>query len=165
MKRGIVFWIWGISLAYLIYQAAAGYSALPERVASHFAMDGTPNGWMSRTMCYGIFIGVALVTNIWPLLGRWMVTAAPGFLNLPNKAYWLETSERTTRLADVTENHLAGTMALTNLLLTFAFQVIYQYNTTQQLPVLWPIWTVVVATVVFGLWYPRSALKVPKSSH
>lgn len=43
--------------------SAALYSRLPERMAVHFAVDGTPNGWMSRALA-AIFLP-ALMLVMW----------------------------------------------------------------------------------------------------
>jgi uncharacterized membrane protein len=68
---------------------------LPSVVASHFAADGAPNGFMSR-MAYMIImllliIGAPLVVAFLPS----MVIAKNGNnLNIPNREYWLATADR-----------------------------------------------------------------------
>jgi uncharacterized membrane protein len=37
-----------LCLLVFLIAVATSYPALPERVASHFGIDGQPNGWMSR---------------------------------------------------------------------------------------------------------------------
>ena len=69
---------------------SASSAGLPERVASHFAADGTPNGYMSRAEYRGFILwfglgvpsAVAAAIAVLPYL-------LPGSLNLPNRDYWL----------------------------------------------------------------------------
>ena len=70
-------------------QAIAGQ--LPERVATHFAADGHPNGYMSREECrlfmleftLGVPIFLAVVMGLFPLF------IPVSLFNLPNREYWL----------------------------------------------------------------------------
>ena len=82
--------IYFLLLLFGIVYFAQIYPQLPDRMASHFAADGTPNGWSPKQ---GFFFLMAMITA---------VTAIPAFLvplklkslprqriNLPNKEYWL----------------------------------------------------------------------------
>ena len=68
---------------------------LPDRVASHFGIDGTPDGWMTRRgyLTFILIFGMALpllITGIFSL-----VTVLPDSLvNLPHKDYWLAPEQR-----------------------------------------------------------------------
>jgi serine/threonine-protein kinase len=75
--------------AFVFIQAIAG--ELPERVATHFAADGHPNGYMSREECRSFMleftlggpIFIAVVTALFPLF------IPASLFNLPNREYWL----------------------------------------------------------------------------
>lgn len=81
-------------------QHAWYWSQLPERVATHFGVDGQPNDWMSRTsaalMICGFQIGIPLfliaVTSLASRLPNSMV-------NIPHRQYWLHPDRRTATLA------------------------------------------------------------------
>lgn len=44
--------------------AALMYSHLPERVVSHWGIDGTPNGWMSRAAFVGGMLSIELAVGV-----------------------------------------------------------------------------------------------------
>ena len=82
--------VYVLLLVFGVLYAMQVYPQLPERMASHFAADGRPNGWSPKEF---FFILMAVVTAL---------TAIPTFLvplklrnmprsrvNLPNKDYWL----------------------------------------------------------------------------
>ncbi|HUH94261.1 MAG TPA: DUF1648 domain-containing protein [Casimicrobiaceae bacterium] len=97
--------VFPVFLAALVVAAAfiaATSSALPARVASHFARGGEANGWMTRES-YGAFIlGAALGS---PLLVATLVArlprAFPGAVNLPNRAHWFAPERREATLASL----------------------------------------------------------------
>lgn len=71
------------------------YPLLPERIASHFAYDGTPNGWQTKDDFFMVLFVViatsAFVAFFLPLLMSIMPDA---LINLPNKQYWLAPERR-----------------------------------------------------------------------
>jgi len=82
--------VYFLLLVFGVWHFAQVYPQLPERMASHFSADGTPNGWSPKQ---AFFILMAMITA---------VTAIPAFfvprklknlprqrINLPNKEYWL----------------------------------------------------------------------------
>ena len=88
--------VYFLLLVFGVWHFAQVYPQLPERMASHFSADGTPNGWSPKQ---AFFILMAMITA---------VTAIPAFfvprmlknlprqrINLPNKEYWLAPERRT----------------------------------------------------------------------
>jgi uncharacterized membrane protein len=78
-------------LVYLVYSA----SLLPERMATHFGVDGQPDGWMSRSadlVFFGalgvglplLFVAISIVTRFIPAR----------FFNIPHREYWLSPERR-----------------------------------------------------------------------
>jgi hypothetical protein len=68
---------------------------LPDRVASHFAASGIPNGWMTKSqflMVYAVLILVAAAIEFW--VPRSIANKSDARLNLPNKDYWLAPERR-----------------------------------------------------------------------
>jgi hypothetical protein len=77
-------------LGYLVFSAAQ----LPDKVATHFDIDGRPDSWMSRSS-HLWFTG--LMGSVMPLffvafsfVGRFF----PGGLNIPHRDYWLAPKRR-----------------------------------------------------------------------
>jgi len=110
-----------IALAVLVL-ATAGYEiattgGLPATVATHFAGDGRPNGWMTRDG-YRIFIvafTIALPLFVTVSIG-WLPRRFPRFTNIPNRDHWFAPERRAAAFA-----FLAGHGALLgSLLVLFA---------------------------------------------
>ncbi|MCW8956311.1 MAG: DUF1648 domain-containing protein [Gammaproteobacteria bacterium] len=80
-----------IGLAQLIYY----YPLLPETVASHFAGDGSPDGWMSRQVLM-VLCGTVLATLglMFYFSGRFNLNRNPKYLSLPHKEFWLQDIRR-----------------------------------------------------------------------
>jgi uncharacterized membrane protein len=75
--------------------AAHYYALLPERMASHFASVGTPNGWQLKEMFFLLMGLVAATTAIICFLAPLLIARRPASqINLPNKEYWLAPERR-----------------------------------------------------------------------
>ena len=71
------------------------YSQLPDTMASHFAANGTPNGWQSRQAFFlltAIIIGVSAFPTFF--VTRSISKRPPDKINLPHKEYWLSPEHR-----------------------------------------------------------------------
>jgi len=79
--------------------AAHYYPLLPERMASHFASDGTPNGWQPKGVFLLLMGMVAGVTAIIGFLAPGLIAGRPASqINLPNKEYWLAPERRASTM-------------------------------------------------------------------
>ena len=74
------------------------FPQLPERVATHFGIDGQPNDWMSRTaatlLLAAVQLGVPLFLVGVTSLARRMPNS---MINIPHKDYWLHPDRRRRR--------------------------------------------------------------------
>ena len=78
-------------------------SAMPERVASHFAGDGAANGFMPRNIYLGLMVGLAVALPFLLALPGWLMGRLPASLiQLPNREYWLAPERRADTLAFMT---------------------------------------------------------------
>jgi uncharacterized membrane protein len=81
--------------AALVVEVIVSYPRLPDRVATHFGVSGTPNGWMSRsadaTFTLGTAAFLALICAGTTYLTRFLPDSA---INIPNRAYWLAPERR-----------------------------------------------------------------------
>jgi uncharacterized membrane protein len=81
-------------------QCIHDYPLLPDRLASHFAASGMPNGWMTKTqffITYAIVLLPALFVEFW--LHRKVANTPGSKLRLPNKEYWLAPERRAETMA------------------------------------------------------------------
>jgi uncharacterized membrane protein len=70
------------------------YPLLPETVASHFDMDGVPNGWMSRTAYVIIMLSIMIISAATTVGVALLLPKMEGAINIPNRAYWLAPERR-----------------------------------------------------------------------
>jgi hypothetical protein len=69
--------------------------SLPDVVASHFAVDGTANGSMSRGAYLGVMLAVVIGLPALITVVSYFALAAPrARINLPNRDYWLAPERR-----------------------------------------------------------------------
>ncbi len=75
---------------YLIFSA----SQLPERVATHFGVNGQPDGWMSRSshLLFMAMFGFAFPLFLVGIF--YVIRFMPQGLNIPDRDYWLAPEQR-----------------------------------------------------------------------
>jgi len=116
----------GVLAVGLLAFALWAWTGLPDRIPTHFGLDGTADAWSVRTVWswFGApFIGLLLTAGLgWV---RWILPRKPGWVNLPDR----------TRLADLPEvarrpvnEALSGFMALLQCQLLIIFSLI-QFGT------------------------------------
>jgi uncharacterized membrane protein len=78
-----------------VAQCVHDFPLLPDRLASHFAASGIPNGWMTKPqffITYAIMLAPALIVEFW--VHRRVAKTSEARLRLPNKEYWLAPERR-----------------------------------------------------------------------
>jgi hypothetical protein len=125
----------GAMLAAIVVILATG-TALPDHVAMHFRLGGTPNGFASRdgyleSMIAQVILLPLLLLGLKVGLPRW----APRLLKVPNRDYWLAEPRRAATLRRVA-SFVAALGILVVLFLTVMHLVIVQANArpSPQLP-------------------------------
>lgn len=103
-------------------------ASLPERVATHFTFDGTPDGWMGRDAFVVLTIALlAGVGGLFLVLSVFVPRLPDTMLNLPHKRYWL-APERRERTRDAISAMLALMGGVTTTFVYVAFRVILAAN-------------------------------------
>jgi uncharacterized membrane protein len=104
------------------------YPQLPETVASHFDINGNPNGCSSKGLFIGTYIFVMFVTLcsflILPSLFKYVPVS---LISLPNKNYWLSPERKGETFRLITEKMLSFGNA-TTLFLIITFQLAFEAN-------------------------------------
>ena len=78
-----------------IIQVASYSPLLPDRLATHFAADGTPNGWSDKSSCRPVYpVFVAAMSLLFLGMARLTTKMPDGLINLPRKDYWLAPERR-----------------------------------------------------------------------
>lgn len=81
-----------LAFAVLIVASAPG---LPDRVATHFGLNGAPDGWMSRPGFLGFSLAFPLGLSFVIAGSLYLTRFLPeSSINLPNKEYWLAPERR-----------------------------------------------------------------------
>lgn len=90
-SRIIICFLVGVFLAHCAFY----YSALPEKMASHFNGFGEADAWMLKTNFF-IFEGVILffILAEFTLIPYLIKISPDSLINLPNKKYWLAKERR-----------------------------------------------------------------------
>jgi uncharacterized membrane protein len=95
-----------LALACLLMMAFY-YPKMPQRMASHFAADGAPNGWMPREAFFLIMLLVTASSAVITFFAPWQIAGKSNArINLPNREYWLAPERR-----DATMRIIATMMA------------------------------------------------------
>jgi uncharacterized membrane protein len=96
IPRGLFCAIFLAAIAQCVY----GFQLMPDRMASHFAASGLPNGWMTKSqffLVYAVTLLPALAVEFW--VARTIAKKPAAKLNLPNKEYWLAPERRDATFA------------------------------------------------------------------
>jgi len=90
-----------------IGQIALAYDGMPERVVSHFDLQGNADGWSSKAS-FAILMGLlhAFMATMFGGIGAVLGRIPDSLINLPNKAMWL-APERRQDTIDWIANRLA----------------------------------------------------------
>ncbi len=87
--------IYFLLLALAMLQWVSAYPQLPDTMASHFAADGTPNGWQPKQAFFLLTAVIIAITSIPTFfVTRGISKLPPKKINLPHKEYWLAPEQR-----------------------------------------------------------------------
>lgn len=95
-----------------VFQHVWYWPQLPERVATHFGIDGKPDDWMSRSALTVVFLVLQLGVPVFMLAMTSLAARMSVFMvNIPNREYWLHPERRAATMA-----HLSSTMTVISIL-------------------------------------------------
>lgn len=76
------------------------WTQLPDRVATHFGINGQPDSWMYRTSATLLMLGVQLgLPSLLVGVGRLISIMPASLINIPNREYWFAAERRELSLA------------------------------------------------------------------
>ena len=83
------------------------YPQMPQRMAAHFAADGSPNGWQPRESFFLLMAVICASSAVVTFFAPWQIASkADARINLPNRDYWLAPERR-----ESTMTYIASTMS------------------------------------------------------
>jgi uncharacterized membrane protein len=148
LPRGLFF---AIVLAAIV-QCVHDFPLLPDRLASHFAASGIPNGWMTKSqffVTYAVVLVPALLVEFW--VHRKVAKTPEAKLRLPNKEYWLAPERRAETFAYF-ESFFAwfGCAFLLVEVVAMGLAMRANFDTPPQLPI-GPIVSVIAGFILFNV--------------
>ncbi|MCF7688461.1 MAG: DUF1648 domain-containing protein [Cephaloticoccus sp.] len=126
-------WLFYALVLLALGQAAYHQAHLPERIATHFDLQGKANGWDLRASHIAYQVGLAvLLGGLFGGMG-WLVGKLPDALvNIPHREYWMAPGRRTATLGTLAAMlHACGSVVLGFFILFF--QQIFVANLSGQL--------------------------------
>lgn len=79
------------------------YPLMPQRMASHFAPDGTPNGWQPRESFFLLMTFISASSAVVAFFAPWRIASRrTARINLPNREYWLAPERREATIRYIT---------------------------------------------------------------
>lgn len=115
-----------------ILQSIYYFPRVPEVMASHFDGLGNPNGWSSKTVFFGIYAGVLVLTIIiFAVIPNKFIHRSKMWLNLPNKEYWL-APKRKDQTVGFIRSHLMYFGIVNVLLAIYVVQLVILANFNAQ---------------------------------
>jgi uncharacterized membrane protein len=127
---------------------------LPARLATHFGVDGKPDGWMTREEHVRFLLTLGLGSALFLLLVSEIITRLGGWgLNIPRRDYWLAPERRDQTLTTVQAKLIWGA-CLFILFFVGINHIILRANAgaSAQLPggeLIWLVATFLGATIVW----------------
>jgi uncharacterized membrane protein len=97
---GIAKGLFFVTVLAAIAQCVHDFPLLPDRLASHFAASGMPNGWMTKQqffITYALVLVPAFLVEFW--VSHRIANKPDAKLRLPNKEYWLAPERRAETFA------------------------------------------------------------------
>jgi hypothetical protein len=104
---------------------------LPPVVASHFNMQGQPNGHQSRNDYLGLMLLVGCLLPLLVGLGTGFVLKIPGArINIPNRDYWLAPARRAETLRYL-QSRMAGFGIVLTIFIAYVNLLVVRANAVQ----------------------------------
>jgi len=105
-------WI-GITLLIAVGHGVWAYTALPERVASHWDGLGNPNGYMSRDGFVSFYLWLMVgLSSLFGGIAALIRITPDDAINLPNRDYWLAPERREATIATISQQMNAFTVMM-----------------------------------------------------
>lgn len=113
-----------------VFQHVWYWPQLPERVATHFGIDGKPNDWMSRSTSTFVFLALQLGVPVFMLAMTSLAARMPvSMVNIPNREYWLHAERRVATMAHMSLM-MTWIAVLTSLFMTVIGHLTFMANKT-----------------------------------
>ena len=151
-RRSLAYWLFSLVCAIMAGHALYHYSLLPDRVATHFGVSGTPDAWGAKPAFFlWYFITTIILAAVLLWTPRFLSKIPTSLINLPNKDYWLAPERKNETLAYIGRGSLlfgSGTLLFLLDIIHQSFQV-----SLGQAAGLSHIWTSMAIYLIFcALW-------------
>jgi|MudIll2142460700_1097286.scaffolds.fasta_scaffold191739_1 uncharacterized membrane protein len=114
---------------------------MPEQMASHFDAAGAPNGWSTKTVFFGLYLGIlGLLFLSFRVLPGLISRFPESMINLPNKEYWLAVERKDETFLRIRERLMyMGNGVVIFLIATFQLVLLANFTEDRRMnaEVLW----------------------------
>jgi hypothetical protein len=152
--KSIPFWIFLFLLLVAAIQIAYYTPRLPDKVASHFASDGTPNGWSSKTSLITVYIlTLCIITVCFPGTACWIHKIPVTLVSMPYRDYWLAPKRREASFLFIARQ-LVLLGCATNGFVILVFNDLFQANLQEEVRgishIFWVLFALYMAYTLYG---------------
>jgi len=126
------------------------WNQLPDRVATHFGIDGRPNDWMNKGYATALLCGIQVAMPLFLFgIGSLLQYIPSSMINIPHREYWLHADRREQTIEHVSKM-LAWIAVLTSLEMMAIGHLTFLANRTGS-PLNAPLFLTVLGLYLLGV--------------
>ena len=158
--------LWIFILVLLLWQGWSAYHELPDRMPSHFNLQGQPDSFSSKeSFLQTWFLALFALNALVPICRLVLGIVPPKMINVPNRSYWLTTPERRRQVAIKMTNLMGFVFTVVDIMFLVIFESIRSFALTGKASIpLWAPMLLLPIVFAFPLVYLFRTFRIPQCS-